>query len=95
MNKSCTNKVDLLIHSTIYVLERSSEYTVGVPQSSTIGGELYAYNFFLMRHMCFFNLRVLLEFLFKILANIAIYYAILIILQVYTSSFTQFRPLLL
>ena len=29
-----------------YELERSSEYTVGVPQSSTIGGELYAYNIF-------------------------------------------------
>ena len=25
-----------------YVLERSSEYTVGVPQSSTKGGGLYA-----------------------------------------------------
>ena len=29
-----------------YILERSSEYTVGVPQSSTKGGELYAYNIF-------------------------------------------------
>ena len=29
-----------------YVLERSSEYTVGVSQSSTIGGELYTYNIF-------------------------------------------------
>ena len=29
-----------------FVIERSSEYTVGVPQSSTKGGGLYAYNIF-------------------------------------------------
>ena len=45
---------------------------------------------FPMRLMFFSNLRVLLLLLYKFLANIAFYYAILTILQVYISSFTQF-----
>ena len=70
-----------------YVIEGSSEYTVGVPQNSTKGGGLYAYNIFSnAAHV----LRVLLQLLCKFLANIAIYYTILTILQVYISSFTQF-----
>ena len=38
-----------------FILERSSEYTVGVPQSSTKEGELYVYKlFFSLAHvMCF------------------------------------------
>ena len=73
-----------------YVLEGSSEYTVGVPQNSTKGGGLYLYNIFSNAAHVFSNLRLLLQLFYKFFANIAFYYAILTILQVYISSFTQF-----
>ena len=85
---------DLVIRTTMYQNVRAnirSEFHRVVLQEVNYTLTIY----FFIRHMCFSNLRVLLELLLKILANIAIYYAILIILQVYTSSFTQFRPLLL
>ena len=36
-----------------YVLERSSQYAVGVPQSSTKGGELYVYKLLFFLHIRF------------------------------------------
>ena len=85
---------DLVIRTTMYQNVRAnirSEFHRVVLQEVNYTLTIY----FFIRHMCFSNLPVLLELLFNLLANIAIYYAILIILQVYTSSFTQFLPLLL
>ena len=58
-----------------FILERSSEYTVGVPQSSTKKDELYVYKlFFSLAHvMCFTEI-----FLIYIFSNY--YYVILLLI---------------
>ena len=63
---------------------------MGVPQSSTKGGELYVYNIlFPIRHMCFTEI-FLIYVEGYVLTNVAIYLTILVILQIYCLSLTQF-----